>query len=224
MRGLTVGEVMTQNPDVVPADMSLRQLVDVFTRTRHHGFPVLDRDGHLLGVVTIQDLEHATAQGSIAGLTVTDITQREVVTAYPDDALSKALRQMSERSVGRIPVVNPQNPRQLVGLLRRSDIIRAYRHAVLRKLEAQHRTESLRLGRLTDTEILEIPLSSGMAAVGRCIRDMDLPPQVLITTIRRDGEVFIAHGETLLQPGDTLVVLAQQNAVADLRRALIGEE
>lgn len=224
MRGLKVGEVMTKKPDVVHAEMGLEELADAFTYTRHHGFPVLDGDGRFLGVVTIQDLERAMAQGSVQGLTVADITRRDVVTAYPDDPLSKALLHMSDRDVGRVPVVDPQDPMRLRGLLRRPDVVRAYRHAILRKMEAQHRTESLRLGRLTDIEILEIPLSSGMMAVGRRIQDLHLPPQALITTVRRDDDVIIAHGETLLQPGDVVIVLTQQDGVGDVRRALVGEE
>jgi CIC family chloride channel protein len=224
MKGLRVGEVMTQDPDIVRAEMSLSELADTFVRTRHHGFPVVERDGHLLGVVTVQDLERVTAHKSIQDLKVADITKRDIVIACPDDPLSKALHYMSERDVGRIPVVDRQEPTHLVGLLRRENIIRAYRSAILRKLETQHRSESLRLSRLTDTEILEFPLSSGMIAVGRRIRDLQLPAQALITSIRRDDEVIIAHGETLLQPGDTVVVLTQPKTVDAVRQALISEE
>lgn len=131
---------------------------------------------------------------------------------------------MSDRDVGRIPVVDRTDPTRLVGLLRRQNIVRAYRHAILRKLETQHREESLRLGHLTDTEILEIPLSAGMAAVGRCVKDLHLPPQTLVTSVRRDDEVLIPHGETALNSGDTVVVLTRQDEVDTLRRALTGAE
>jgi K+/H+ antiporter YhaU regulatory subunit KhtT len=174
-------------------------------------------------VVTIQDLERASSEETVSNLRVADITQRDIITTFPDEPLSKALRYMSDRGFGRLPVVDRQKPTQLVGLLRRENIVRAYRFAVLRKLEAQHRRQNVRLGNLTDTEVLEVPLSSGMAAVGRRIRDLDLPPEVLITTIRRDDQVIIAHGETLLQPGDTIVVLTQRQAAEDVRRALVGE-
>jgi CIC family chloride channel protein len=224
MRGLSVSEVMTQDPDVVRADMSLQGLADTFTRTRHHGFPVLDTHGNFAGVVTIQDLERAMTHDSVSGLAVNDIVRQDCVTVYPDDSLSKALRLMSERGFGRVPVVSRENPERLVGLLRRGDIIRAYRYAVLRKLESQHRKESVRLGRMTDTEILEIPLAPGMAAVGRRIRDLHLPQQALITTIRRGEDVFIAHGETLLQPGDTVVILTKRKAVNELRTTLMTKE
>ncbi len=222
MKGLTVREVMTQNPDVVRAEMSLKELADTFVRTRHHGFPVVDRSRRLLGVVTMQDLEQATAQDSVDSLKVADIAAKEVVVAYPDDPLSKALREMSRRDFGRIPVVDPQTPTKLVGLLRRQDIIRAYRHAILRKLEQQHQREQVRLGRLTDTEILEFALKPSMAAVGQHIKDLNLPPQALITSIRRNGQIIIAHGETLFQAGDQVVIMTQPDTAKAVRRVIVG--
>jgi CIC family chloride channel protein len=224
MKGMKVGEVMTQHPEVVQANMNLKELADMFVRTRHHGFPVVDQNGHLRGVVTVQDLERLDAQVPLETLAVADITVKDIVVAYQDDPLSRALRCMSDGDYGRIPVVDRQEPTHLVGLLRRADIVRAYRHAILRKMEAQHRRQSLRLGGLTETEILEIPLSSGMLAVGRRIRELKLPSQALITSIRRGEEVIIAHGETLFQPGDIVVVLTQQGTGDAVRRALVGEE
>ncbi|MDX1620461.1 MAG: chloride channel protein, partial [Nitriliruptorales bacterium] len=60
MQSVTVGEVMTRDPDVVPPWFSLPQLREEFNRTRHHGFPVVDdEDEDLVGVVTLTDLNRA---------------------------------------------------------------------------------------------------------------------------------------------------------------------
>jgi CIC family chloride channel protein len=222
MRGVSVGEVMTHDPDVISGDASLQDLADALIQTRHHGFPVLDRDKHLLGIVTYDDLKLAIAEGSDPDRTVADITRHDVVTVCPQDPLSKALMMMSGRELGRLPVVDPADPSRLVGLLRREDIVRAYRHAILHKLETQHESESLSLGHLTHTEVFQIPLGAGMAAVGQRIRDLQLPPQVLIISVRRDAEVLIPHGETLLQPGDTVVALTQLDVADELRRILVS--
>ena len=95
---------------------------------------------------------------------------------------------------------------------------------MLRKLESQHERESVSLGRLTHTDVFQIPLKAGMAAVGQRIRDLHLPPQVLIISVRREAEVLIPHGETLLQPGDTVVALTQPDVADELRRVLTRGE
>lgn len=215
MRGVSVGEVMTRDPDVIQAGASLEELSDALIRTRHHGFPVLD-DKRFVGIVTYDDLKLASVNATDGARIVADIVHRDVVNVRPQDPLSKALLMMSDREVGRLPVVDPGDPSRLVGLLRREDIVRAYRHAVLRKLELQHERENVALGRLTHTDVLQVPLSPGMAAVGKRVRDLPLPLQVLIISIRRGAKVLIPHGETLLQAGDTLVALAQHEASAEL--------
>lgn len=220
MRGLSVGEVMTRDPDVIYSDASLQELSDALIRTRHHGFPVLDRDKRFVGIVTYDDLKLALEEGPAPERTVADIVHRDVVTVRPQEPLSRALLVMGGRELGRLPVVDPENSARLVGLLRREDVVRAYRYAVQRKLEMQHQKETVALGHLTNTEVLEIPLAEGMAAVGLRIRELRLPPQVLIISIRRDTAVLIPHGETLLQPGDAVVVLAQQDVEAELRKIL----
>ncbi|MEZ4870175.1 MAG: chloride channel protein [Caldilineaceae bacterium] len=223
MRSIQVGEIMNEHPDVVTGQLSLQKLAEMFMQTRHHGFPVVDQAGKLLGVVTVQDLERAVGEGAMQERTVADIATRAIVTVCQDDTLSVALHIMSEHDFGRIPVVERQDPSHLVGLLRRADIIRAYRHAILRKMEEQHRTENLRLGHLTDTEILEIQLTDGMRAVGRRIKELQLPSQILITSIRRNGKVVLAHGDTLFQVGDQVVIMAQQDTVTAVHRALCGD-
>ncbi|MFO0794168.1 MAG: CBS domain-containing protein [Candidatus Brocadiaceae bacterium] len=51
----------------------------------------------------------------------------------PDDTISAALRRIGVRDVGQLPVVARKNPRHLVGLLRNTDIARAYDLAVTRR-------------------------------------------------------------------------------------------
>jgi CIC family chloride channel protein len=221
MRSIRVCEVMTREPETVSAKTSLANLADLFVRTRHHGFPVLDDRGNLLGIVTVQDLERATAGDiELEKLSVADITVRDVVVVHPDALLAEALEIMGDGNFGRIPVVNRQKPTQLVGLLRRADIVRAYRHAVLHKMESQHRTENIRLGRITKMEVLEITLSADMSGVGQYIRNLKLPSETLITSVRRRERIIIAHGDTLLKAGDVVVALTRQGTAPDVRRTL----
>ena len=84
-------------------------------------------------MVTLSDVEEVMSASSPEGLTVGDICSESVITAYPDDYLHDVLVKLGAREVGRIPVVSRENRKQLVGILRRHDIIRAYAKAIKSK-------------------------------------------------------------------------------------------
>lgn len=216
MQGVLVGEAMTTNVDSVSADLDLRDLEVAFHETHHHGFPVLGEQGDLIGIVTLQDLARARERGPLAGRTVGDIATRSVLTVYPDDPMWMALKRLGTRDVGRLPVVDRQNPRRLVGMIRRSDIVRAYRVGISRRLDLQERADKVRLGRLTGTEFVEVVVQSDSPWIGKCVRDLPLPEACLLTTARRGDKVLLLHGDTTLQAGDRVVALTDPSCAAQL--------
>ncbi len=223
MQGITVGETMTTDVDTVPLSMSLTELADEFQRTHHHGFPVLDDAGELTGVVSLQDMERARAAGPIAGRTVADIATTDgLLVAYPYEPMWKALRQLGTRGVGRLPVVEREGSRRLVGAVRRTDIIRAYHQAIAARAHHQHRAEVLRLGPVDGTSFLDLRIPSDSTAVGQRISELELPEECLIISIRRGRKLHMAHGYTTLESGDRVTVFAGCDCVPEVRRLLTG--
>jgi CIC family chloride channel protein len=218
MQGVLVGEAMTTDVDTVYADLSLVDLDRVFHETHHHGFPVLDGNGELFGVVTVQDLERAKERGPVVGLSVRDITTRQVLVAHPDEPVWAALKRLGTRDVGRLPVVDPQNPKQLVGAIRRHDIVRAYKVGIGRKLEMQAKAEHLRLGRLTGTEFIDVTVLPQSPAAHRTVKELNLPEDCLLVSIFRDSKVLIPHGTTRLLPGDRLAALVKKESTGEFQR------
>ena len=79
---------MSTEVEVVALDLPLPQLVDRFDQTHHHGFPVVNSNQELVGVVTIRDVDRALALGTIEEKTVSDIaTTTGLLVAYPDDPM-----------------------------------------------------------------------------------------------------------------------------------------
>jgi CIC family chloride channel protein len=224
MQSITVGEAMTTKVDTVPLTMSLDELAEEFSRSHHHGFPVVDGTGELAGVVSIQDLERAKAAGSLDGRTVADIaTQEGLVVAYPYEPMWKALTRLGRRDLGRLPVVEEEGSRRLVGAVRRSDIIRAYDQAIAARAHHQHRAEVLRLGQVDDTNFLHLRIPSGSSAVGMRISELELPEECLIISVRRGRKLHMAHGYTTLESGDRLTVFAGRDCVPEVQRILTGD-
>lgn len=124
--GVTVQEAMTHDFLTVLPSMPLPDLIDKFHQTGHHGFPIVDQSGMLRGVVTLQDVEMALSRGRMDSLTALDIGTKSLIVAYPDQSVRDALAQLGGRDVGRIPVVARDDPRRLLGVLRRRDVVSAY--------------------------------------------------------------------------------------------------
>ncbi|HEV7992801.1 MAG TPA: chloride channel protein [Gemmatimonadaceae bacterium] len=105
--------------------------------TTHQGFPVLDSAGLLIGVVTRRDILDATHADE---RTIAEILRRPPIVVYEDSSLRDAADQMVLARVGRLPVVRRSAPRELVGILSRSDLLAA--HAP--RLEAALRMRTVR--------------------------------------------------------------------------------
>jgi CIC family chloride channel protein len=219
MQGVSVSEATTplSDADVVDSTMSVDELARKFDRTRHHGFAVLDENGQLYGVVTLRDLEEALHGGDVGGMTVRDIATVSPATVCPDDPLWVALKKLGVRDVGRLPVVDREDPRRLVGVLRRRDVIRAYNVGIMRRLDAQQRTERLRLGKIGDTEFVEIEIGAESPVVGRKLEETRLPQECTLVSIRRGRNVVIPHGDTVLGAGDKVVAFATGECAVELR-------
>lgn len=146
METVQVGEAMTTSLETVPTTMPLQELAAIFERTHHHGFPVLDPDGQLFGVISISDLERAISEEDRAELTAGDIATAEFLVAYPDESMSTAIRRMAPGDLSRLPVVDRANPRKLLGLVRRSDLLKAYRLVTMKREERRRRMGRLGTG------------------------------------------------------------------------------
>jgi CIC family chloride channel protein len=208
MQGITVGEAMTPDPETVSMNTTLRELSDRFATSHYHGYPVLNEEGKLRGIVTLQDLERVTRGGKRPpGATVGQICTNKLLVIYPDEPMWAALKRIGTRDIGRLPVVSRDDPTRLVGLIRGNDIIRAYNKAIARRVELQHRAERLRLGKVTGTEFVEADVHPASPLAGQQVKELDLPPDCILISIQRGRRLVIPHGDTVLQTGDRVTAL-----------------
>lgn len=69
----------------------------------------------------------------------------------------------------------------------------------------------------TSNEMVEIPLEDDSPAVGRRIVELRLPKDALILLVAREDEFIVPRGDTRLEAGDRLLVLADKQARATVR-------
>ena len=144
MHQVAVSETMDRDNNIpkVIADLKVGELADRIARrdpevSQHQGMLVLDRDGRLEGVITRGDIMRALDKDPSGAMSVLDAGTREVVVTYPDESLHEAAAKMLRHNIGRLPVVDRGNQRQVVGYLGRPGIMAAR----LRGLDDEHLRE-----------------------------------------------------------------------------------
>jgi CBS domain-containing protein len=105
----------------------------------HQGFPVLDEDGTLVGVVTRRDLHDVTAPPEQP---VVSLVRRPPVVCFEQSTLRDAADLMGVEEVGRLPVVARARPGVVVGIITRSDLLTAHTP----RLKAQRHRSRARVG------------------------------------------------------------------------------
>ncbi|GAB4426007.1 MAG: chloride channel protein [Anaerolineales bacterium] len=225
LQGVLVSEVMTRDLTTVTTDMLLKELAEIFNRTRKHGLPVLNHEGKLCGIVTVNDLEHAiNNEKPLSTTTVEQIatpTEKLWVT-YPDENIGEALNKMSRNGFGRLPVVSRDDKQHLIGLVQRRDVIEAYNLALTKRAEIQQRTHRMQMRSADGTEFVNVTLNDTSSAVGKKIAEIgkSLPANCIFVSIRRNGKVLIPHGETELLSGDQITAFVQSKDVEKLYQEL----
>jgi CBS domain-containing protein len=89
----------------------------------HQGFPVIDDEGKVIGVLTRRDL---LAPRGDEQLTVRALIHRPPVVVSGHQSLRDAADLMVGAKVGRLPVVASDGSRRVVGILSRSDLLAAH--------------------------------------------------------------------------------------------------
>ncbi|MDZ7799953.1 MAG: chloride channel protein [Trueperaceae bacterium] len=207
LQTVRVSEVMDRDVPRVFAEDTLGDLADGLVASHHHGFVVVSKadPSTMVGMVTLSDLERTRREGWPATTPLCDVCRTRVFRARPDEAASEVLERMARLEIGRMPVVDPNDPDRPIGFVRQTDLARAYYLALQRERTQEEVEERLRLRDLTGQEIVEVRVPRGAALVGRSLRTANLPQESIVVAIRRDGRTVFPHGDTTFQVGDTVV-------------------
>jgi CBS domain-containing protein len=89
----------------------------------HQGFPLVNEKGSLVGILTRRVL---LAPGVDGEMRLEELLRRPAVVVHEDCSLREAADHMVRHDVGRLPVVE-RGTSKLVGIVTRSDLLRAHR-------------------------------------------------------------------------------------------------
>jgi len=230
MQTVQVEEVMNKSPITMQSEQSVAELFAAFQETHLGGFPVLKSNKELYGIVTMQDMERTIQdiertlhrkEVNLRDLKIWDVATPEPVTVFPDEPIWSAIKKMAPRDLARLPVVARNNPKQFMGLISRSDIVRAYNVGLMRKQKDQLAQDRSALRKVTGLDFIEIKVESNCAGTGKRLADMDLPQNTNIVSILRYGTVLVPDGNTKILPGDVITVLCLSSQIETIRKFFI---
>jgi CBS domain-containing protein/anti-sigma regulatory factor (Ser/Thr protein kinase) len=180
---LKVDDAMTKEVVTVTPQMTMAEFREVLRTHRISGTPVLE-DGRLVGIVSLEDLIKALANGEIEA-TIGEEMAQDVKTLYCDEPLVHAVGQFARLRYGRFPVIDRKG--KLVGILTQGDIVRA----LLRELEIDYHAEEIHRYRAShifqDIISDEAALVFGYYVVGKDFNAAGTASSSLKTTLYRLG-------------------------------------
>jgi chloride channel protein, CIC family len=139
LRQMMVSETMDKDVPKVASDMQVGEFAERVARrdpevSQHQGILILDEEGKLAGIITRGDVMRALEKDPSGVMSVLDAGTRDVIVTYPNELLHDASAKMLRNGIGRLPVVDRADPKQVVGYLGRPGIMAAR----LKGLEDEH--------------------------------------------------------------------------------------
>jgi CIC family chloride channel protein len=230
MQTVQVEEVMNKNPITMQREQTVADLFAAFHETHLGGFPVIANETELYGMVTMQDMERTIQkmentlhrkEVSLKDLKVWDVATPDPVTVFPDEPIWLAIRKMTPRDLARLPVVSRDNPKQFVGVISRSDIVRAYNVGLMRKQKDELAHDRSTLRKVTGLEFIEIKVEADCMGSGKRLAEISLPSNTNVISILRHGTVLVPDGNTQILHGDVITVLCLSSQKESVKKFFI---
>ena len=130
-KAMTVRDLMAKNPAALERNETLDLAESVMNLGRIRHMPVVD-EGKVVGIVSQRDMFRSalitslgfgrkTTGALIKTIKIKEIMTEEVFTISPEASVKEAARQMMERKIGCLPVVEGD---RLIGIITETDILR----------------------------------------------------------------------------------------------------
>ncbi len=126
LENIKVSEAMVPAEKIVTVspNETLVEIMKKIESTGHLGYPVVE-NGKLIGIITFEDVEKVPFEER-AKVKVKDVMPKRLIVTYPDETLEDVLRKLIENNIGRLPVVDRNDKTKLLGIITRSDVMKAH--------------------------------------------------------------------------------------------------
>jgi len=114
-------------PVTIKASASLDEVLRIVTESCRSTFPVLNAAGDVIGIIPLREIRRAFLEPDVTDLVIaSDIAISEFEPIHINDTLSIALRKLIVSGFDELPVINEREPRKILGMVSRGDVLKAY--------------------------------------------------------------------------------------------------
>jgi H+/Cl- antiporter ClcA/CBS domain-containing protein len=128
MEILQVREVMRTNIIALPATTKMQEIATLLNDKKRprgqHLFPVVDEQQLMIGVTTRRELLFNANQDT-PNVSLLSCLKPEPIIAFPDEPLRRVVNRMAATGYTRMPVVERDNERNLLGIVSLNDLLQA---------------------------------------------------------------------------------------------------
>jgi chloride channel protein, CIC family len=133
LQAFTVGEILplVQKVKQIPQDMPFLEFKNYFSNTTQHYFPVMDGNGRLVSIFSINDVRGILFSSEIEHLVVMkDIGPSDIIVVTPSEDLNSVLKKFTTKNLDSLPVVEEKDHGRLIGMVNRREVISFYNQKV----------------------------------------------------------------------------------------------
>ncbi len=117
-----VADIMSKGVKAVSEATTITQLLDFMVKQHHVGFPVVNDKNEPIGLITLEEAAQIE-QTQRDKTTVGQILRRKPACVTPEATGLDAFKKMAEFETGRLIVVDPLDPKKIIGMLTKSDLM-----------------------------------------------------------------------------------------------------
>ena len=126
---ILVKHIMRQNVETIPNSTPFNELLRLIAHSRYDRFPVVDKQGHFVGMIDYAEISNFLFEPSLSLLVVAnDLASSNHHAVGPEQPLREVLKTLQgHKNVSYFPVIDPQHPDRLLGVLSQNDVLSAFR-------------------------------------------------------------------------------------------------
>mgnify|MGYP001187796560 CR=1 FL=1 len=126
---ILVKHIMRRNVETIQNDTKFNELLRLIAHSRYDRFPVVDETNRFVGMIDYTEIRNLLFEPSLAQLVVaSDLAAPALHAVAPEETLREAMKTLKKhQNISYFPVLDPEDPDHLLGILSQNDILAAFR-------------------------------------------------------------------------------------------------